>query len=89
MSPTDTGTAADRREFLEAGLVGVDCGRCGAGVRVRKLSAEHTSIQWDARARQRCPAFDRRTGCPHLRDGIDRAVAEGRLPLTASVADQA
>jgi hypothetical protein len=74
-------TAADRLEFLEAGLRDVDCGRCGAGVRVRKVSVEHTSIQWDAHAQQRCPDFDLRTGCPHLREGIDRAVAEGRLPL--------
>jgi hypothetical protein len=71
----------DRREFLETGLVDVECDRCGAGVRVRKTSAEHTSIQWDARAQQRCAAFDLRTGCPHLRAGIDRAVAEERLPL--------
>ncbi|WP_214400865.1 hypothetical protein [Pseudonocardia lacus] len=81
-----TSTAADRREFLESGLVTVDCTRCGAAVRVRKTSAEHTSIQWTADAQRRCPAFDPRTGCPDLRGDIDRAVAQGRLPLVGVAA---
>jgi hypothetical protein len=81
VSGTVPSTAADRRAFLESGMAEVGCGHCGARVRVRKASLEHTSIQWDDEAQLRCPAFDVRTGCPRLREGIDRAVAEGRLPL--------
>ncbi|MCO1655488.1 hypothetical protein [Pseudonocardia humida] len=72
-------TAADRREFLGSGLVDVACARCGAGVRVRKTSAEHTSIQWSTAAQRRCEAFALRTGCPALRRSIEDAVESGRL----------
>jgi hypothetical protein len=75
-------TAADRREFLESGLVELDCARCAARVRVRKASAAQTSVQWTAQAQRRCPAFDPRTGCPDLRASIDGAVREGRLPVS-------
>lgn len=72
-------TEADRLGYLEGGMRGVECGRCGTVVRVRKYGLAQTSIQWTGDAQRRCPAFDARTGCPDLRRSIDDAVAVGLL----------
>ncbi|MCV7000547.1 hypothetical protein [Mycolicibacterium alvei] len=82
-------SARDRERYLTSGLVSVDCRFCHVSVQVKKLSAEHTSVQWTTDAVQRCATFDeiRSTGgdpararsCPRLTDSIRHAVAEGCL----------
>lgn len=82
-------TAADRAEYLDAGLCPVECGRCGARVRVRKNSRRHTSVQWDDDSSTGCAVFAEQRaqgrpsafvdGCPDLESSIDAAVREGRL----------
>ena len=59
---------------------------------VAKFSPQHTSVQWSRgggaglRRVQRPGAEGEQTalidGCASLRDSIDRAVLEGRLPIT-------
>lgn len=56
---------------------------------MEKFSAAHTSIQWKGDAAG-CPVLtseDRRPGdsareCPALRISIDRAAADGRVPVS-------
>ncbi len=79
----------DRRGYLEGGLVGLSCDECGALVRAKKNSAQHTSVQWSVQAVDTCREFTARRAagertalvktCGRLRDSIDRAVADGRL----------
>jgi len=69
----------------------VGCGRCGAVVEVAKFSPQHTSVQWDAAAVQRCAEFSAAvTGgtpsaliatCASLRASIDAAVCDGRVEV--------
>jgi hypothetical protein len=69
----------------------VRCARCGAVALVAKFSPQHTSVQWTAAAAATCAEFGARTadgargapsqGCGALRDGIDAAVASGRLAV--------
>ena len=69
----------------------VRCARCGAVALVAKFSPQHTSVQWTAAAAAACAEFGARTadggrgalseGCGALRDGIDAAVASGRLAV--------
>ncbi|WP_454792318.1 hypothetical protein [Mycolicibacterium lutetiense] len=87
-------SARDRERYLTSGLVSVDCRFCHVAVQVKKLSAEHTSVQWNSEAVQRCATFEeiRSTGgdpararsCPRLADSIKHAVAEGCLEEVSS-----
>ena len=74
-----------RSEYCE-----VTCAQCGAAVRAAKFSVQHTSVQWDAAAVQRCAEFARRVAagevrplierCESMRANIEAAAAAGRLP---------
>jgi hypothetical protein len=74
-------TEADRRAYLDDGLVELTCGECGGEVEVKKNSVAHTTIQWTTDTARRCPIFTARDGCPHLRRGIEAAVAAGVLEI--------
>lgn len=79
----------DRERYLTSGLVSVDCRYCHVAVQVKKLGPEHTAVQWNTEASQRCAYFAeiRQSGgdsariksCPRLADSIKHAVAEGCL----------
>lgn len=87
-------SARDRDRYLTSGLVSVDCRFCHVAVQVKKLSAEHTSVQWSSEAVQRCATFSeirsnggdpaRARSCPRLTDSIKHAVAEGCLEEVSS-----
>ena len=88
---TSPRTLADRQEYLEAGLVPVECAACGTWVRVKKLSRQQTTVQWTRPAVLACvefadPSDDRPNAliptCTQLRASIDRAVRDGRLEIT-------
>lgn len=82
-------TRRDRGRYLTSGLAEVDCRFCHASVKVKKLGAPHTAVQWDSAAQQRCAFFAevradggssaRTRACPKLTDSISHAVAEGCL----------
>jgi hypothetical protein len=82
-------TARDRERYLNSGLRPVDCRFCHVSVLVKKLGPEHTSVQWNSDAAQRCAYFAevresggvtaRSRSCPKLADSIDHAIAEGIL----------
>jgi hypothetical protein len=78
-------TAADKRLYVEIGLVPVQCSTCGVEVGVKKNSRKHTSVQWSAAAMAGCRGFDSvaalgvSLGCPRLRESIEAAVADGRV----------
>jgi len=82
-------TRRDRERYLTAGLAEVDCRFCHASVKVKKLGAPYTAVQWNAAASGRCAYFaEIRAGggssaqvpaCPRLSDSIKHAVAEGCL----------
>ena len=82
-------TRADRERYLTSGLAEVDCRFCHASVRVKKLGAPHTAVQWNTEALKRCAVFAeirasggdsaRARSCPKLADSIRHAVAEGCL----------
>jgi hypothetical protein len=82
-------TRQDRERYLSAGLVEVDCRFCHIAVKVKKLGAAHTAVQWSSEAQQRCAYFTeiresggssaRTRSCPRLSDSIKHAVAEGCL----------
>jgi hypothetical protein len=72
-------TAADKRLYVEIGLVPVECGTCGVEVNVKKNSAKHTSVQWTATAMRGCTHYATTLGCPRLRESIEAAVRDGRL----------
>jgi hypothetical protein len=79
----------DRERYLTSGLTPVDCRFCHATVAVKKLGPEHTAVQWNSEASQRCAVFaelraeggnsSRSRNCPRLSDSIKHAVAEGCL----------
>jgi hypothetical protein len=81
---------ADERKAL---LREVGCDRCGAAVLAAKFSPQHTSVQWSPQAVRACAEFGARAaageqtalidGCASLRASIDRAVAQGRLEVSA------
>ncbi|OFB39256.1 hypothetical protein BA059_12625 [Mycolicibacterium sp. (ex Dasyatis americana)] len=87
-------SARDRERYLTSGLVSVDCRFCHVAVQVKKLSAEHTSVQWSSEAVRRCATFEeirssggdpaRARSCPRLSDSIKHAVAEGCLEEVSS-----
>ena len=82
-------TRRDRERYLSAGLGDVDCRFCHASVKVKKLGAPHTAVQWSTESQQRCAYFTeirasggssaRAPSCPKLSDSIAHAVAEGCL----------
>ena len=82
-------TRLDRERYLSAGLGDVDCRFCHASVRVKKLGAPHTAVQWSTESQERCAYFAeirasggtsaRARSCPKLSDSISHAVAEGCL----------
>ena len=82
-------TRLDRERYLSSGLAEVDCRFCHVSVRVKKLGAAHTLVQWSSEAQERCAYFTeiradggdtaRTRGCPKLSDSIKHAVAEGCL----------
>ena len=92
--PGRESTREDHFEYLEAGLTPLTCGQCGAVVRVRKNSPEHTSIQWTPTAVRMCPVLapqleQRGTtafaeGCDRLRGEIAAAVQDGRIETGTS-----
>ena len=82
-------TRRDRERYLSAGLGDVDCRFCHASVKVKKLGAPHTAVQWSTESQQRCAYFTeirasggssaRARSCPKLSDSITHAIAEGCL----------
>ena len=82
-------TRKDRERYLTSGLAEVDCRFCHASVKVKKLGAPYTAVQWNANASGRCAYFAeiraeggnsaRVPSCPRLGDSIKHAVAEGCL----------
>jgi hypothetical protein len=82
-------TQRDRERYLTSGLQPIDCRFCHVSVLVKKLGPEHTSVQWNSDAVQRCAYFAevraaggdpaRSRSCPKLADSIDHAIAEGIL----------
>jgi len=82
-------TRRDRERYLTAGLADVDCRFCHASVKVKKLGAPYTAVQWNTAASGRCAYFAevraeggssaRVPSCPRLGDSIKHAVAEGCL----------
>ncbi|MFI0446546.1 hypothetical protein [Actinomadura sp. 6N118] len=72
----------------------IACRRCGACVLVRKNSLAHTEIQWTADT-SGCPELGRNPvpriltsvipTCAELRDSVEGAVREGRLPVPSEV----
>jgi len=84
-------TEDDRRRYMVEGMVPVACERCGAGVLVRKLTAQHTSVQWQDEPASTCPRFAEwaqsatptalRDGCPDLGASIVHAVRAGRVEV--------
>lgn len=82
-------SAADRQRYLTAGLAPVSCRFCHVTVSVKKLGPEHTAVQWNGEATQRCAYFSeiraeggepsRSRSCPRMSDSIKHAVAEGCL----------
>jgi hypothetical protein len=83
------GPPADERD---TGFQQVACDRCGAAVLVAKFSLQHTSVQWSTESMRACAEFRARiaageqtalvSGCASLRESIDRAVLDGRLPIS-------
>ncbi|MET9264899.1 ferredoxin [Amycolatopsis sp. NPDC004079] len=76
---------ADNR-LLDEPMRPVQCGTCEAWLKARKSSWHQTSIQWDTNASARCVersacAEDLFRGCGALRESIDRAVADGGIPV--------
>jgi hypothetical protein len=82
-------TQSDRDRYLTSGLQPVVCRFCHVSVLVKKLGPEHTSVQWNSDATQRCAHFAevrqsggqaaRSRSCPKLADSIEHAIAEGIL----------
>jgi hypothetical protein len=82
-------TRQDRERYLTSGLAEVDCRFCHASVKVKKLGAPYTAVQWNTDAAGRCAYFAevrasggdsaRVPSCPRLGDSIKHAVAEGCL----------
>ena len=72
---------SDAADYLEGGLADVACGRCAATVRAKKLSPQHTSVQWTLRAVGECAEFTERVA-----GGESTARIAGCGSLAASVA---
>lgn len=84
-----TATADERQATFRR----VTCDRCAASVLAAKFSPQHTSVQWSPAAVRGCAEFTARSAagertalidtCASLRASIDRAAAEGRLPVVS------
>ncbi len=80
-------TAADKRLYVEVGMVPIACQHCGTEVLVKKNSDKHTSVQWRTDPVTSCPEFAEAVrggkrsaqylGCPRLKATIEDAVAAG------------
>lgn len=91
--PSNADTLEDQRLYTRARLSQIACLDCLARVGVKKNSAHHTSIQWDADSLAECAEFrrlDRQSGgrsvhasCPRLQASIDAAVRDGQLMIGA------
>ncbi len=68
----------------DAPMVPVDCGRCGAGVQVRKSSWNQTSVQWTGPALRRC---EERCSAAQLARLSNRGLFLSCSALTASIAE--
>ncbi|PND55430.1 ferredoxin [Mycobacterium sp. ENV421] len=83
----------------DAPMVPVTCGRCGAGVQVRKSSWNQTSVQWSesafSRCEERCTAAqltgESRPGlflaCSALKASIAAGVHAGTVPVVDGSAE--
>lgn len=79
-------TEGDRQRYLTSGLQEVDCRFCHGSVMVKKLGVNHTAVQWNTAATDKCAFFAqmreegtntaRIRGCPRLSDSIAHAIAE-------------
>ena len=82
-------TAADKRLYVEVGMVPIACRHCGTEVLVKKNSNKHTSVQWRTDPVASCPEFAgaveqgvlsaQYLGCPRLKASIADAAAAGEL----------
>lgn len=82
-------TRRDRERYLTSGLAEIDCRFCHAAVKVKKLGAPYTAVQWNTESSNKCAFFNeirseggnsaRARSCPRLTDSIHHAVAEGCL----------
>jgi hypothetical protein len=82
-------TAADKRLYVEIGMVPVRCHSCGTEVLVKKNSDKHTSVQWTSDPVASCPRFAEAVaagersaqylGCPLLKESIAEAVENGTV----------
>lgn len=69
-------TRRDREHYLQGGMREIECRTCHACVLVKKTSSFHTSVQWNADARERC------LGLEQMRAGGDGGNGEtGNGPL--------
>ncbi|WP_328363995.1 ferredoxin [Mycobacterium sp. NBC_00419] len=74
---------ADNR-LDDAPMVPVSCGRCGAGVQVRKSSWNQTSVQWTGPALRRC---EERCTAAELAGRTDRGLFLSCSALAESIGD--
>ena len=91
LSERERETAADKRLYVEIGLIPVVCQACGVEVAVKKNSRKHTSVQWNATAMAGCLELADgvvesetkalRLGCGRLKESIDVAVRDGVVPV--------
>ena len=72
-------TRRDRERYLTGGLAEVDCRFCHASVKVKKLGAPHTAVQWTTTAQQRCAYFAeiRASGAQSIRGVADELNRRG------------
>ncbi|MDP9092324.1 MAG: hypothetical protein M3N95_05125 [Actinomycetota bacterium] len=87
----DPQSTADKRRYVEDGLVPVSCSRCSTAVLVKKNSPRHTSVQWSTNAAATCPEIGAQMsagarggqilGCGMLRQSIEDAVVAGDLKI--------
>jgi hypothetical protein len=68
----------------DAPMVPVSCGRCGAGVQVRKSSWNQTSVQWTGPALNRC---EERCSAAQLARLNSRGLFLSCSALTESIAE--
>ncbi|MBD0861780.1 hypothetical protein IA539_11235 [Gordonia sp. zg691] len=64
-------TERDREHYLSGGMREIECRACHACVMVKKTSSFHTSVQWNADARNRCH------GLEQMRAGGDETSGTG------------
>jgi hypothetical protein len=85
--------------LVDAPMVPVDCGHCGAQVLARKSTWDQTSVQWNSQASAAClerAEADKLTGhgrglflaCSALRESIADAVRVGDLAIVDDVGDE-